>query len=158
MLCCYKFQFFSDAVKAHSSPVHLSVHRQSHVGCTGCRWRRKTQESFQRRRAGSVGVRSHAVRGRTLRPRRATQAARTRADLGRNPGAGQCRVQSAADPSGGEEALGRLEEAQRRQAGRRSSPQLLPAVQQGGLDARASLPAKPQASAVEAEAKHPTKA
>lgn len=98
------------------------------------------------------------MRGRALWSRWASPAARKRADLGWDPGAGQRRVQSAADPSGGEEALGRLEEAQWRQAGGRSSPQLLPAVEQGELHAWASLPIEPQASAVEAEAKHPTKA
>lgn len=98
------------------------------------------------------------MRGRAVRPRGKAATTREGAHLGRNPGEGQRCVQSPAYASRSEEALGRLEETQRRPASGCSPSQLLCAVRPRGLDAWTSLPDKPEASVDQAKAKHQTKA
>lgn len=149
--CYFSFPFW-----AVLSP--FSLYRQSYVSCAGCWWCRKKKESFQWSRAGGVGVWSHPVWRRALWSCGKAPATRERAHLGRNSRESQRCVQSPTYSSRGEEALGWLEETQRRPASGCSPPQLLPAIQQRGLDAWASIPDEPQTSASPAKAKHQTKA
>lgn len=137
---------------------HLSLYRQSYVSCTGCWWRREKKESFQWSRAGGVGVRSHSVWRRAIWSCGEASTTGERTHLGRNPWESQCCVQSPTHASRGEEALGWLKETQWRKASRCSSPKLLPAIQQRGIDARPCFPVKSQASTCQTKAKHKTKA